>query len=284
MSLFRQAPALCGRLFAASAAASAAAAGGACPHAGVAAAAVGAAAVAARKTPSPTQTTQVCGFSAAAAAPTIFEKLGGKPAVTAAVEKFYQKVRRASARAVGCRGEGGAALRTLVSFFGRRESQNAPTMDGVTARGARSRLTHHPLSSPPAPAHQPNHQTNPHTAPLPHHKNKLTNRLQPPPPPDEQVLADPTVNTFFKGVDMAAQKRKQMSFMMFAFGGPEAYKGKDMFEAHKKMDLKEELSSLVVVPSSRKLAAPLSRARARRARSTTTTLPPPPLSRSSSTS
>jgi hemoglobin len=61
-----------------------------------------------------------------------------------------------------------------------------------------------------------------------------------------QVLADPTVNIFFNGqagippVSMAAQKRKQIQFLSFALGGPEGYKGKDMFEAHKHMDLKEE--------------------------------------------
>jgi hypothetical protein len=55
-----------------------------------------------------------------------------------------------------------------------------------------------------------------------------------------QVIADPVVNGFFANTDMNAQRRKQLSFMMYAFGGPEGYKGKDMFEAHKTMNLKEE--------------------------------------------
>jgi len=55
-----------------------------------------------------------------------------------------------------------------------------------------------------------------------------------------QVLADPLVNGYFANTSMEAQRRKQLSFMMYAFGGPESYKGKDMFEAHKNMNLKEE--------------------------------------------
>lgn len=54
------------------------------------------------------------------------------------------------------------------------------------------------------------------------------------------MLADGLVSPFFANVSMAAQRRKQVAFLTFALGGPEAYKGKDMFEAHKNMKLKEE--------------------------------------------
>jgi hypothetical protein len=141
--MLRQAPAVCARLLAASAAHAARQAGGACPSAIAAAAAAAAGAPLAPLAAPPM--TRGFAASAAAAGPTIFEKLGGKAAVTAAVDKFYEK-----------------------------------------------------------------------------------------------VLADPTVSPFFEGVSMAAQRRKQVAFLAYALGGPEGYKGKDMFEAHKSMDLKEK--------------------------------------------
>lgn len=54
-----------------------------------------------------------------------------------------------------------------------------------------------------------------------------------------KVVADERVNSYFKDVDMAKQRAKQMQFMTYAFGGPEAYKGKDLWEAHKHMGLSE---------------------------------------------
>ena len=54
------------------------------------------------------------------------------------------------------------------------------------------------------------------------------------------MLADPLVNGYFAKTDMQKQKAMQTSFLSLALGGPEAYKGKDMYEAHKNMDLKEE--------------------------------------------
>jgi hemoglobin len=38
-----------------------------------------------------------------------------------------------------------------------------------------------------------------------------------------RVLADPLTAPFFDETDMAAQARKQVSFMAHAFGGPDAY-------------------------------------------------------------
>lgn len=52
----------------------------------------------------------------------------------------------------------------------------------------------------------------------------------------QKVLADETINHFFKGTDMAAQKNKQKAFLAFAFGGPVKYEGKDMRTAHAKLE------------------------------------------------
>jgi hemoglobin len=48
----------------------------------------------------------------------------------------------------------------------------------------------------------------------------------------ERVLADPTVNHFFEGVNMEVQTRKLVGFMAWAFGGPDALKGRDLRAAH----------------------------------------------------
>ncbi len=48
----------------------------------------------------------------------------------------------------------------------------------------------------------------------------------------EKVLADDRVNGFFKGVDMDRQRRMQKAFLTFAFGGPNAYAGRDLRAAH----------------------------------------------------
>ena len=48
----------------------------------------------------------------------------------------------------------------------------------------------------------------------------------------ERVLADPLTKPFFTGIDMAQQTKKQIAFMTWAFGGPAAYKGRDLRSAH----------------------------------------------------
>nr|MDU9044856.1 group 1 truncated hemoglobin [Candidatus Electrothrix aestuarii] len=48
----------------------------------------------------------------------------------------------------------------------------------------------------------------------------------------EKVLADDRVNGFFKGVDMDRQRAMQTAFLTFAFGGPNAYEGKNLRAAH----------------------------------------------------
>jgi hemoglobin len=48
----------------------------------------------------------------------------------------------------------------------------------------------------------------------------------------EKVLADPLTRPFFVDLDMDAQTRKQVSFMVRAFDGPDHYKGRDLRVAH----------------------------------------------------
>lgn len=48
-----------------------------------------------------------------------------------------------------------------------------------------------------------------------------------------KVLSDERVAHFFDDVDMEKQIAKQKSFFVMATGGPNAYTGKDMREAHK---------------------------------------------------
>ncbi len=55
-----------------------------------------------------------------------------------------------------------------------------------------------------------------------------------------RVLADPTINHFFKGVPMQRQIMKQKAFLTFVFGGAPNYSGKSMREAHKHLNLTEE--------------------------------------------
>ncbi len=49
----------------------------------------------------------------------------------------------------------------------------------------------------------------------------------------EKVTADELTRSYFQGLDMEAQVRKQVAFMTWAFGGPSAYKGRDLRSAHK---------------------------------------------------
>ena len=53
----------------------------------------------------------------------------------------------------------------------------------------------------------------------------------------ELVLADDTVNHFFKNTDMEKQRRHQTKFISFALGGPNQYTGGSMAKAHAGMNL-----------------------------------------------
>lgn len=48
----------------------------------------------------------------------------------------------------------------------------------------------------------------------------------------EKILADPSLAPFFAGLDMDKQINKQIAFMTMAFGGPHAYGGRELREAH----------------------------------------------------
>ncbi|MCF8058659.1 MAG: group 1 truncated hemoglobin [Bacteriovoracaceae bacterium] len=50
-----------------------------------------------------------------------------------------------------------------------------------------------------------------------------------------KVLEDDRIKHFFDGIDMKAQRRKQILFLTFAFGGPNNYDGDDMRKAHLKL-------------------------------------------------
>ena len=49
------------------------------------------------------------------------------------------------------------------------------------------------------------------------------------------VLSDDRINHWFDDIDMDRQAAKQKAFMTMAFGGPHAYTGKDMRNAHRPM-------------------------------------------------
>lgn len=51
----------------------------------------------------------------------------------------------------------------------------------------------------------------------------------------KKVLADERINTFFKDIDMNDQRRKQILFLTYAFGGPNNYNEKSMREAHARL-------------------------------------------------
>ncbi|GED12248.1 globin [Aneurinibacillus migulanus] len=56
----------------------------------------------------------------------------------------------------------------------------------------------------------------------------------------DRILADDTVNHFFKNTDMEKQRRHQALFISFATGGPNQYTGKSMTKAHEGMNIKHE--------------------------------------------
>ena len=55
-----------------------------------------------------------------------------------------------------------------------------------------------------------------------------------------KVLTDDRIQHFFNDVDMKTQIGKQKKFLVYAFGGPAKYDGKDMRRAHEHLDLNEE--------------------------------------------
>jgi hemoglobin len=55
-----------------------------------------------------------------------------------------------------------------------------------------------------------------------------------------KVLTDSRISHFFDSTDMDLQRAKQKAFLTFAFGGPNAYTGRDMRMAHAHMKLTED--------------------------------------------
>lgn len=51
----------------------------------------------------------------------------------------------------------------------------------------------------------------------------------------DKVLADQRISSFFKDIDMAQQRRKQILFLTYAFGGPYKYDGENMRSAHEEL-------------------------------------------------
>ena len=50
-----------------------------------------------------------------------------------------------------------------------------------------------------------------------------------------KLVSDPILAVFFEGVEMERLKKKQVEFLAYAFGGPMAYTGKDLYEAHERL-------------------------------------------------
>src|SRR5262249_47517950 len=73
----------------------------------------------------------------------------------------------------------------------------------------------------------------------------------------KKVLADEVTRPFFEGLEMSAQVKKQMAFMTWAFGGPDAYKGPPLREAHKKLVQDKGLSDVHFNAVARHLEATL---------------------------
>jgi hemoglobin len=57
----------------------------------------------------------------------------------------------------------------------------------------------------------------------------------------KKVMADSSINHFFKHIDIHTQSGKMKTFLAYAFGAPMAsYSGKSMREAHRHMNINEE--------------------------------------------
>ena len=60
------------------------------------------------------------------------------------------------------------------------------------------------------------------------------------------ALADPLLAPLFDGVDMTRLTGMQAAFLTVAFGGPDAYQGRDLRTAHAGLNLCDEHFDLVV--------------------------------------
>ena len=62
----------------------------------------------------------------------------------------------------------------------------------------------------------------------------------------QRVLADPSLSPYFEGVDLDRLKRHQRAFIGVALGGPVAYSGRTMADAHAGLDITSEAFDRVV--------------------------------------
>lgn len=60
----------------------------------------------------------------------------------------------------------------------------------------------------------------------------------------QKVLADDVTRGFFESLDMAAQTKKQIAFMTWAFGGPAEFRGRDLTTAHASLVKNKGLSDV----------------------------------------
>jgi hemoglobin len=61
-----------------------------------------------------------------------------------------------------------------------------------------------------------------------------------------RVLADPTLQPYFDGIDMNRLQRHQRAFVAMALGGPQTYTGRDMTRAHAGLNITDEAFDTVV--------------------------------------
>jgi hemoglobin len=50
-----------------------------------------------------------------------------------------------------------------------------------------------------------------------------------------KIISDVRIAHFFKDIDMTQQRKKQILFLTYAFGGPNQYDGKNMRDVHAKL-------------------------------------------------
>ena len=60
----------------------------------------------------------------------------------------------------------------------------------------------------------------------------------------QKVLTDDVTRGFFESLDMAAQTKKQIAFMTWAFGGPAEFRGRDLTTAHANLVKNKGLSDV----------------------------------------
>ncbi|KAL4492064.1 hypothetical protein ABPG72_008485 [Tetrahymena utriculariae] len=62
----------------------------------------------------------------------------------------------------------------------------------------------------------------------------------------KKVLADDRVKHYFKNTNMEHQAKQQEDFLTMLLGGPNHYKGKNMAEAHKGMNLQDSHFNAII--------------------------------------